>query len=179
MDASPDGIEWFDVQRANNWTEQQMLDYRQTDLQGRIGLVQLILGIAIPWGLLPIFIPSNPTGYFDASLYPDYNAQSRKENLWANQYFSLKQMAAEPINEYLVNTAVPEGIYVKSLMTYNSGTDPASDEFYRQEKLSMLNHIAGRNVTDEVIWCAEEGCSLSFPVSMPAWTANSLMALGI
>lgn len=49
MDASPDGIEWLDAQRANGWDEKQMLDYRQQDLQGRIGLCRLILGIAIPW----------------------------------------------------------------------------------------------------------------------------------
>ncbi|KAG9514308.1 hypothetical protein KCV07_g8180, partial [Aureobasidium melanogenum] len=151
MDSSPDGIEWFDAQRANNWTEKQMLEYRQTDLQGRISLVQLILGVAIPWGLLPIFIPANSTGYFDASLYPMYNAQSRKENMWANQYFGLRQMAAESINKYLVNTTVPEGMTISALMTYNAGTDPASDGFYRQEKLGMLNNIAGKNVTDNVV----------------------------
>lgn len=49
MDSSPDGIEWFDAQRASNWTEKQMLAYRQADLQNRISLVQLILGVAIPW----------------------------------------------------------------------------------------------------------------------------------
>ncbi|KAG9858366.1 hypothetical protein KCU77_g5115, partial [Aureobasidium melanogenum] len=151
MDSSPDGIEWFDAQRAKNWTEKQMLEYRQTDLQGRISLVQLILGIAIPWGLLPIFLPANSTDYFDASLYPMYHAQSRKENMWANQYFSLKKMAAGPIDEYLVNTTVPEGIDVKAIMTYNAGTDPGSDEFYRQEKLDMLNNIAGKNVTGDIV----------------------------
>lgn len=99
--------------------------------------------------------------------------------MWANQYFGLKQMAAKPINSYLVNTTAPGRMEVKALMTYNAGTYPASDEFYRQEKFGMLSHIAGKNVTDEVIWCAEAGCSLSFPVNMPSWTAHSLMALGI
>lgn len=99
--------------------------------------------------------------------------------MWANQYFGLRQMAANTIDKYLVNTTVPEGITIGALMTYNAGTDPASDEFYRQEKLGMLNNIAGKNVTDNVVWCAEDGCSLSFPVNMPSWTAHSLMALGI
>lgn len=49
MDASPDGIEWLDAQRANGWDQKQMLEYRQQDLQGRISLCRLILGIAIPW----------------------------------------------------------------------------------------------------------------------------------
>lgn len=99
--------------------------------------------------------------------------------MWAAQLVGLKKMAGKPINNYLVNTTVPEGIDVKALMTYNSGTDPASDEFYRQEKLGMLNHIAGEDITEEVIWCSGDGCSLSFPVNMPCWTARSLIALGI
>lgn len=52
MDSSPDGIEWFDAQRTNGWSETEMLKYRQTDLESRISLVQLILGIAIPWYVL-------------------------------------------------------------------------------------------------------------------------------
>lgn len=99
--------------------------------------------------------------------------------MWAAQLFGLKKMARGPINNYLSNTTVPEGMEVKALMTYNAGIDPASDEFYREEKLDMLNHIAGKNVTEEVIWCAGDGCSLSFPVNMPSWTARSLMVLGI
>lgn len=49
LDASPDGIEWFDEQRKNNWTETQMQDYRSTDLRGRIFQTRTILGLAIPW----------------------------------------------------------------------------------------------------------------------------------
>lgn len=49
LDASPDGIEWLDAQRKNNWTETQMLNYRSTDLNGRIFLTETILGLGIPW----------------------------------------------------------------------------------------------------------------------------------
>lgn len=49
LDASPDGIEWFDLQRKNNWNEKQTLDYRVIDLAGRIILTNIILSIAIPW----------------------------------------------------------------------------------------------------------------------------------
>ncbi|KAG9853005.1 hypothetical protein KCU98_g3234, partial [Aureobasidium melanogenum] len=179
MDSNPDCIEWFDAQRANNWTEKQTLEYRQTDLQGRISSMHLILGVAIPWGLLPFFIPANSTGYFDKSLYSMYSAQSKKKDLWSGQYFSLKHMAAGPIDRYLMNTTVPKSIDVKALMTYNAGTDPASDKFYRQEKLGMLNHIVGKDVTDGVIWCSGDGCSLSFPVNMPFWTALMKIQLNL
>jgi pimeloyl-ACP methyl ester carboxylesterase len=49
MDVSPDGIEWFDMQRAMNWTDAQMLRFRQVDLQNRITLTNLILTIGVPW----------------------------------------------------------------------------------------------------------------------------------
>lgn len=49
LDTSPDGIEWMDAKRKNNWTDAQMLAYRSNDLNGRISLAETILGLAIPW----------------------------------------------------------------------------------------------------------------------------------
>jgi pimeloyl-ACP methyl ester carboxylesterase len=49
LDAAPAGIEWMDAQRANNWTEAEMLRYRSSDLSGRVELAQLILSLGIPW----------------------------------------------------------------------------------------------------------------------------------
>lgn len=49
MDAGPDGIEWFDAQRKNNWTETQMLNYRSADLSSRVFSAETILGLGIPW----------------------------------------------------------------------------------------------------------------------------------
>jgi pimeloyl-ACP methyl ester carboxylesterase len=49
MDVAPDGIEWRDQQRAMNWTNEQTLNFRQTDLKGRVTLAELILGLIIPW----------------------------------------------------------------------------------------------------------------------------------
>lgn len=49
IDASPDGIEWFDAQRRNTWTEMQMQNYRFADLSSRIFLAEIILALGIPW----------------------------------------------------------------------------------------------------------------------------------
>lgn len=49
LDASPDGIQWMDAQRMNNWTEAQMLADRSSDLSSGIFLYETILGLAIPW----------------------------------------------------------------------------------------------------------------------------------
>jgi pimeloyl-ACP methyl ester carboxylesterase len=49
LDVYPDGIEWLNTQRARNWTDRQMLAFRDADLQGRIALARLALMLAIPW----------------------------------------------------------------------------------------------------------------------------------
>jgi hypothetical protein len=131
---------------------------------------------------MPIFIPANSTGYFDQSLFPRFRAQGMKEDLWAFQYYSLLDMASGSIDNYLVNTTTPAGMDVYALMTYNAGspvTDNASNDFYRNTKLGMVNHIAGGNLTAPVVWCKEADCTLGFPVDKPAWTASALMSLGI
>jgi len=128
---------------------------------------------------MPIFFPSTPSKYFERRLYARYRAQTTKEDLWASQYYFLKNMAKQLIDEYLINTTAPARVRVHSLMTYNSGQDDASDTFCRQEKTTMANHIAGKNITDEVVWCDGLNCSLDFPVDMAKWTANALTGLGL
>lgn len=105
-----------------------------------------------------------------------------KEDLWAGQYYELVQEAATTIDPYLVTTVAPEGMKVYSIMTYDAGSPPtntASNDFYRETKLSMVNHIAGGNLSAPVVWCNASDCSLSFPVNKPGWTAAALMSLGV
>lgn len=49
LDTSPDGIEWYDAQRKNHWNEQQLLDYKKIDLDGRVFLTEIVLAIGITW----------------------------------------------------------------------------------------------------------------------------------
>jgi hypothetical protein len=131
---------------------------------------------------MSIFIPSNSSGYFDQSLYPRYRAQGMKEDFWAYQYYALLYEDASPIDDYLVNTTAPQGMNVFAAMTYNAGdptTDIASDNFYRQSKIDMANHIAGGNLSLPVAWCTDADCSLSFPVNKPGWTVDALISFGV
>lgn len=128
---------------------------------------------------MPLIFPANSTAYFDSDLYPRYHAQSLKEDMWAMQYYAAQQQAASPIPVYLETQSLPQGMPTFAIMSYDSGTDAASDAFYRQEKLMLADHIAGGNLTRPVIWCTDNDCSLSFPVAKWAWTADALMSLGI
>ncbi len=131
---------------------------------------------------MSIFIPADSAGYYDQSLYSRYRAQGMKEDMWAYQYYYLVNEASSPIDNYLVSTTAPAGMRVYAVMTYNAGspsTNNASNEFYRERKLEMANHIAGGNLSLPVVWCENANCSLSVPVYQPGWTADALMSLGI
>ncbi|KAI9798771.1 MAG: hypothetical protein M1833_004601 [Piccolia ochrophora] len=201
MDTSPDGIEWMDEQRKQNWTEQQMLDFRQTDLQTRIASTQLILSLGFGWGLIPVFIPSNVTTYFDSTLYPAHRAQALKDTMvrppsfpfdllspslttpqWAHQYYALLSFADQRnLSSFLTTTVLPPTTAVYALMTRDPNPDDAaSNAFQRDRKRDMVASIAGgEDKIKASAECAEDGCALDFPVVKAEWTADALVRLGV
>lgn len=76
-------------------------------------------------------------------------------------------------------STVPGDIPVHMIASYNSGTDDSSSTFYRDEKVRLGRAVAGGDVEEPVVWCAESDCSLSFPVTKPAWSATRLMDFGV
>ena len=56
----PPGIEFSYNGYQNALNQQAISEYRSAQISSRIGLVQLILSMAIPWGLMGIFIPISP-----------------------------------------------------------------------------------------------------------------------
>jgi hypothetical protein len=128
---------------------------------------------------MTVFIPRNSTGFFEKSLYPRFRAQGMKEDMWASQYYALRDMAATSIDTYLTTTSVQSNIPVHAIMTFNAGTNADGNEFYRQTKLDTAESIAGGNLSTPVTWCVDQGCDLGFPVKMSAWTADALISLGV
>ena len=128
---------------------------------------------------MPVFVPADSTGYYDQSLYRKYRAQGLKEDLWAGQYYFLLQQSSAPPDNYLMSATVARETDVYAVMTFGAGASADSDEFYREQKLGMAEHIGGGKLTKPVVYCSEPGCSMSFPVNMPEWTADALMNLGL
>ncbi|USP75121.1 hypothetical protein yc1106_02395 [Curvularia clavata] len=155
LDASPNGIEWLDRKRALNLTMKETIDFAKTDMRGRVTLAQIILTLGIPWGLLPIFVPANETGYFDQAEYPRHHAQSLKEDMWAMQYYQLVDQSSSPFGVKLEDLQLPNDISVYGIATYNSGSDTASDQFYRYEKVQLANSVSAGNITKPFVWCEE------------------------
>lgn len=176
LDASPDGIEFFDAQRANNWTDAQRLVYRHEQLEERASFTRTLLTLGIGWGLTPVFVPGNSSGYFSRSLYPQYHAQGLKDAFWTMQYFLLLQEAAAPTEDvYLNSTVLPSGIKFGAIMTENPMPgNAASNEYYRAAKIEMVEHIGGGHA--DVQWCPG-GCTLSFPVDQAEWAAGIIVAM--
>lgn len=102
-----------------------------------------------------------------------------KEDMWAMQYYSILDMLHDPFAPTLEDLPTPEEVPVFMLASYVSGTDEASNAFYRDEKLRLGRAVAHRNFKEPVTWCTENDCDLSFPVTKYAWTANALIDLGI
>ena len=128
---------------------------------------------------MSVFIPNNPAAFFDKTFYQRFRAQGMKEDMWIYQYFALRDMAARDIDRYLADTTVPPSIPVYAVMTFNASTTAAGSEFYRQTRLKSAESIAGGNLSLPVIFCMDGDCDLGFPVKKSAWTANSLISLGI
>ncbi|KAF3039798.1 hypothetical protein E8E12_009374 [Didymella heteroderae] len=152
LDVSPNGIEWLDQKRSKNLTMEDTNALAKLDLRGRVSLTQIILGIGLPWGLLPVVIPANSTGYFDQSLYPRHHAQSLKEDMWAMQYYSLRDMLSDPFSPNLSELVVPAGVPVYMLASFVAGTDEASSAFYRDEKVRLGETVAGGELARAVTW---------------------------
>jgi hypothetical protein len=128
---------------------------------------------------MPLFTSSDASKYFDQALFPRFRAQSMKEDMWAAQYFAIRDQARNPMKITGNSPADLAKLPTFAIMTYNSGYDDASNEFYREQKIGEATRIAQGNLTKPVIWCTEPSCSLSFPVTRAAWTAGVLASLGI
>jgi hypothetical protein len=55
VETYPPGIEFSYYGHQNGLSQQAISEYRSAQISSRIGLVQLILSMAIPWGLMGLF----------------------------------------------------------------------------------------------------------------------------
>jgi pimeloyl-ACP methyl ester carboxylesterase len=141
MDSSPDGIEWLDAQRRNDWTQEQMLDYRQTDLQSRIRLMRLILAIAIPW--YPITSTKDVSRQFTNEL----TSQGPLAGLYSLQSHGLLQ----PSNLPDVQSTIPEGKHVGFSVLWSS-TDGSEINRWLPHQYSRTKGYERQSYHDVQCW---------------------------
>jgi pimeloyl-ACP methyl ester carboxylesterase len=141
MDSSPDGIEWLDAQRRNDWTQEQMLDYRQTDLQSRIRLMRLILAIAIPW--YPITSTKDVSRQFTNEL----TSQGPLAGLYSLRSHGLLQSSNLPD----VQSTIPEGKHVGFSVLWSS-TDGSEINRWLPHQYSRTKGYERQSYHDVQCW---------------------------
>jgi hypothetical protein len=102
-----------------------------------------------------------------------------KEDIWAAQYFAVRDEASRPWADTNDNLTAPADVPTYAIMSYNSGHNDASNKFYRDRKLEKASQLAGGNLAQPALWCTDSDCSLAFPVSKSTWTAKALIELGL
>ncbi|EFC39470.1 predicted protein [Naegleria gruberi] len=59
LDVFPPGIEFTSMKDLKNWSQEQFNTYKNQELRGRRTLFGIINGLAVPWGLMSIFVGSS------------------------------------------------------------------------------------------------------------------------
>ena len=67
---------------------------RASELNARKSITSILLGLAIPWGLMPIFISGNQSSYVPQDRYWEYRVQLWKSKTWKGQGDGLDYMIA-------------------------------------------------------------------------------------
>ncbi len=108
LEVYPSGQEFIKIGREKNFTAKQLEDYKQLDLKGRSILSGIILGLAIPWGLMPIFVPAgrDPT-YYPPEKWGEFRAQLWTSKAWITQYYGIISQSKSDFNKSPLNSFGP------------------------------------------------------------------------
>ena len=85
-------VEWRSEAARKNWTQAQTEDYRKTSLELRSGLFALIRGLAVPWGLMGIFVAQNKSEYAFPERFEEYKWFYLTAKTWTTQYFYFEML---------------------------------------------------------------------------------------
>lgn len=194
----PSGIEWDDLARKRKLNDVQRAEARASDLRSRLSLTQLILGLASPWGLLPLFAPVTPAPleYFPADRYAELRVAAWRPQLWVNQYWGLRRIAASnDSDDPLVSAApLPKSMPLGHLLCSADGDLPCKqswreltgDEctqakerarFYLSRQKEMTEALQPDSSKRAFTYDGERFCSIGFGVDFPQRTARNVASL--
>ncbi|KAI3658263.1 hypothetical protein MP638_006118 [Amoeboaphelidium occidentale] len=97
-----EGIEFEQMARQKN-LQIGSAEFNATvrmDLQGRISLGNIILGLGVPWGLMPVLVPpaSVEKNYYPPEKKMEYRAQLWTSKMWVAQRWALETMLSVGYN---------------------------------------------------------------------------------
>jgi pimeloyl-ACP methyl ester carboxylesterase len=193
LEVAPPDIEFLYYASKNNLNSDQLRDYRKRELQGRLGLVSIILSLAIPWGLMSIFAPVSSVGpgYFPPEKRAEFKSMSWVSSMWLNQYWGLvnmqqQNMSQDPLNQGPFPSSIPFAA-IKCNLSDSQLCEPQNgrtkteeeckeqiqqNKFYSAQTLTFLKSLQP-NVT--IIDNTFSNCSLGLPVDSPYYTTNAIL----
>lgn len=187
------GIEFQTYQAQNDLSASQLENYRRVQMMGRQMLAKIILGLAAPWGLLPIFVPltSVSQGYEPKDRITEFRVQLWTHRMWVGQMWFIKSMAiAKDEDDPLSTMPFAPNITVAHLLCRLNDTQVClpkgsftpsaqectdrkfSNKFMFDRQLWMTFNLSS---TAKVIYNQDDDCALDMPVHKPAWTAQALL----
>ena len=117
LDVFPENVEWLTPKVLKNWTDDEYNAYKKLDLEGRYSLFRLINGLGVPWGLMPLFVPTE-------SVYPENTKNEVRwyflaDKTWTTQEYILRW---ESDNNFTspYNYALNSSITVNNIMSVKS-----------------------------------------------------------
>ncbi|KAI9143034.1 hypothetical protein BKA69DRAFT_1063994 [Paraphysoderma sedebokerense] len=193
VETYPPGIEFSYYGHQNGLNQQAVSDYRGAQLSSRIGFSQLILWMAIPWGLMSLFVPLSPrdTNYYPPERWPEFRVQMWKSKVWISQYQGIQHMQVTPDSTDSLVALVPLppsipvfGVYCNVTATCFDGFQNRTGQacldkinengYYNDRKFALVLSV---NPNASIITNTEYDCGLSLPVQKPMFTAASILSL--
>ena len=187
VETYPPGIEFSYYGYQHGLSQQAISEYRSAQISSRIGLVQLILSMAIPWGLMGLFIPISPQneGYYPPERWSEFRVQMWKSKVWISQYQGLRHLqmtsdSQDPLISFApLSSQIPVfGVYCNTTVACEAksqnGQDCTQLSYYNTKKFSMIRGI-NPNATIDVN--SDVDCNLNLPVQKPSFTASSILKL--
>lgn len=202
MDSYGEGVEArLMMAQEPTLTDDELTFKRKMDLVGRFTLFSIIRGLAVPWGLMPIFVAGDPSGYAWSDRFAEYQYHYKVAKTWTTQYFYLRTMEDEgyfttALNDWGVfNSTVPaevRGLPILSIMTNRSKEatcspkEPSVADLTSAECIKRIaaarmlyeesHSLANLTGNPHYYGCSHDLCDLGFPLRFPEVVVEALDA---
>jgi len=140
--------------------------------------------MAIPWGLMGLFIHISPQneGYYPPERWSESIVQMWKSKVWISQYQGLRHLqmtsdSQDPLISFApLSSQIP--VYCNTTVACEAksqnGQDCTQLSYYNTKKFSM---IRGINPNATIAVNSDVDCNLNLPVQKPLFTASSILKL--
>jgi hypothetical protein len=193
MDTYPVDIEFKAQFVLKNWTQTQLENEKRSEFARRKTLLDLINVIAVPFGLMPLFVPSSKLDY-PQELRGEVGWYFLTDRTWIAQRHWIKFAENEDdvFNNYRIDQNIPINLLSTSLSDEqvrnitcikNRKIDPDSDEclyeiksnrYYTEEKKKLVNLTSAGG---KIVRCMMDECDLGYWVDYPRYTVDRLLEI--